>query len=169
VVISRSRIARRVGELARRISSDYRGRELTVLAVMDGAVVFLGDLIRKLGVPTRVELAHVSSYPGRSTRSRGVGRCAMPPGLAGRHVLVVDDILDTGRTLAAVSAALRRRRVASQRLCVLLRKRRAAAGDVRADYVGFDIGDEFVVGYGLDYDNRFRNLPDVRVLASCGG
>jgi hypoxanthine phosphoribosyltransferase len=151
--------------MGRAIAHDYRGKELTVLAVMNGAVVFVADLIRHLPGLTRIELAHVSSYPGKSLRSRGVGRCTLPGDLAGRHVLVVDDILDTGGTMFALAAALRRRRVASVRLCVLLRRRRSTKGRVCADYVGFDIGKQFVVGYGLDYDNRFRNLPDVRAFS----
>ena len=170
VVVARDRIARRVEELSLRIADRFAGREVTILAVLTGSLVFLADLIRHLPLCVRVSLVGVRSYPGRATRSQGV-RITQPDleDLAGRHVLVVDDILDGGGTLAALLHRAGRMSPASLASCVLLRKRRDDLPDrVPADYVGFDIPDEFVVGYGLDFDDRYRNLPDVRVLRRAG-
>jgi hypoxanthine phosphoribosyltransferase len=167
VVIARDRIAARVGTLADEIAACYGQAELTVLVVLTGAVVFVADLVRRLPMRVRQEAVRVRSYPGRATRSQGP-TFLLPPSadLVGRDVLIVDDILDSGRTLAALGKAVSARRPASLRTCVLLQKRRAdLPGRPRADFVGFEIGDEFVVGYGLDYDNRYRDLPDIRVLA----
>jgi hypoxanthine phosphoribosyltransferase len=166
VIVSRDRISRRIAQLARRIARCYGGKEVTILAVLTGSFIFLADLIRRLPLRMRLDVVSVSSYPGASTRSRGP-RVAIPPGagLRGRHVLIVDDILDTGRTIRALTDAVRARKPASLRTCVLLRKRRAGAvGRPRADFVGFDVPDRFVVGYGLDFDSLYRNLPGVCVL-----
>ena len=167
IVVSRDRIARRVRHLGRRIAECYASsEELTILAVLTGSLVFLADLIRQLPLNMRVDLVSVSSYSGEATRSRGPRFDAPIPGdLAGKDVLIVDDILDSGRTLTALTDAVAAAGPASLRICVLLAKRRADLSDrPRADFVGFEIDDEFVVGYGLDFDHRFRNLPDVCVL-----
>jgi hypoxanthine phosphoribosyltransferase len=166
VVVSRRRIARRVARLGRLIGETYDGRELTVVAVLTGAMVFLSDLIRHLPGAVCIQTAFVRSYPGRSRRSGGP-QFALPlcGSLRGREVLVVDDILDTGQTLAALHATIRAGRPRSLRTCVLLRKARADRPDrPDVDFVGFDVDDEFVVGYGLDFNNRYRNLPDLCVL-----
>ena len=167
VVVPRERIADRVAELGRQIAQDYRGREMTILAVMNGAAVFLADLIRRLPLPMRLETTTARSYHGRSLTPGGLTVADLrSEAFAGRHVLVVDDILDTGQTLRALLDQLAGFAPASTGVCVLLRKQRPAlprsAVDVR--YVGFEIPDEFVVGYGLDYDDLYRNLPDVCLL-----
>lgn len=166
VIIPRQRIARRVAELAAQIAPCYDGGEVTVLAVLTGAVVFLSDLIRHLPLRIRLETLRVVSYPDRSTVSQGPTVPApLPADLAGQNVLIVDDILDSGQTLQAIRSMPAVERAASLRTCVLLRKRRAdLPGRVEPEFVGFDVDDHFVVGYGLDYDNLYRNLPDICVL-----
>lgn len=166
VVVSRRRIARRVAELGRQIARSYEGQELTIVAVLNGAMVFLSDLIRHLPLPISIQTVFVRSYPGRSCRPRAPS-LHLPVSLSvkGRHVLVVDDILDSGQTLGVILDKVAAGKPASVRSCVLLRKARTGAPDRPAvRFVGFDIGDEFVVGYGLDFDDLYRNLPDVCVL-----
>ena len=167
VLVTREEIARRVAGLGREIASAYQGREITIVAVLTGSLIFLADLIRQLPNRMRIFPIFVSSYPGASTESRGPRLGAMPELPAG-DVLIVDDILDTGQTLAALADHCRPR-AASVRVCVLLNKKRTVARPIQADFAGFDIGEEFVVGYGLDFDNLYRNLPDIRELRHRGG
>ena len=171
VLIDRDRIAARVDELARQIAEDYkRGSgseqpEVTVLAVLTGSLIFLADLIRRMPIMLRIRLITVSSYPGTATTSQGVTLMGqLPADLAGQHVLVVDDILDSGNTIRFVRGLLEERHPASVRTCMLLRKQRESDMSEHADYIGFDIPDEFVVGYGLDYDGLYRNVPDLVTL-----
>jgi len=168
IVVRRERIRERIGELATEVAAAYPAGELTVVGVMNGAMVFLADLLRELPLRVRVETVGVQSRRGRDTAP---GRVEFTHGLTGpvtdRHILVVDDVLDTGATLQAVLEEVARQRPASCRSCVLLRKVRSSAADAgrpSVDFVGFDIGDTFVVGYGLDFDGSFRNLPDIVVL-----
>ncbi|HQL74755.1 MAG TPA: phosphoribosyltransferase family protein [Phycisphaerae bacterium] len=165
-LLSRGRIARRVAELGDQIAARYDRGELTVLVVLSGAVIFAADLVRRLTVPVRLEFADLHSYPGCSTRSQGIQAGArLPQSLGGRDVLVVDDILDSGQTLGWLLKQVGRQGPRSLSACVLLRKDRAdLRRRVEADWVGFDIEDLFVVGYGLDYDNLYRNLGGVHVL-----
>jgi hypoxanthine phosphoribosyltransferase len=163
-LISASRIQKRVRELASEIARDHAGQELAVLALMDGAFVFVADLVRNLDLPgLRLHFVRASSYGGHTTSSGRVELGAMPD-LSGLTVLIVDDILDTGRTLAAACRALSGAAVV--KTCVLLDKptRRVAEGLQVADYSGFTVPDVFVVGYGLDWDGRLRHLPDLRVV-----
>lgn len=170
VLIDRSAIADRVGALARQIAQDMAPpvgthAEVTLVSVMTGSVVFLADLIRHLPLLLRVRLLTVSSYPGKATQSQGPRVEGLPPeDLAGHHVLVVDDILDSGKTLELVCQTIRRQNPASLRTCVLLKKQVPRQGGIEADYFGFEIPDDFVVGYGLDFDGRYRNLPDIVTL-----
>lgn len=168
VVVPRQRIAARLDELAAAIAADLGDEELTLAALMTGAVIFLADLIRRLPVRMRIHLVGMSSYPGNATESQGVNFWGpLPDNLAGQNVLLVDDILDSGRTLAAAVEKIRAAGAKSVRTCVLLAKPprcRAADGLAEADYAGFEIGDEFVVGYGLDYNDYYRNYPDIAVL-----
>jgi hypoxanthine phosphoribosyltransferase len=128
-------------------------------------MVFVADLIREIPLKLRIEVLGVSSYPGKSIESKGASmRGDLPADLASRHVLVVDDILDSGQTIDLVTRLLREREPASLCTCVLLRKPGKAKPGISADYVGFDIPDEFVVGYGLDFDGFYRNLPEIAVL-----
>ena len=166
VVVPGSAIARRVAELAEEISACYDGREITILAVLTGSLVFLADLMRRLTMPLRIGVVSVSSYVGRAATAEAP-RITIPldGDLSGRDVLILDDILDSGRTLRALCDLVEKQNVASLKTCVLLRKNRPDLSDRPAvDFVGFGVGDEFVVGYGLDYDNLYRNLPDVCVL-----
>ena len=161
-------ILSRLDVLAQEITEVYRDQELTVIAVLNGSLIFAADLLRRLPLPLKLDCISVSSYHG-GTESSGVVTFDQlsTPDITGRHVLIVDDILDSGRTLHAICARLRREaQPRSVRVCVLLRKRRPRAEDLEADFVGFDIDDEFVIGYGLDYQERYRNLPFVGVLKS---
>ena len=156
----------RLDELARLITEEYRDRELTVVAILNGSLIFTADLLRRIPLPLKLECLSISSYHGRSASSGTVTFNQFTlPDVDQRHVLIVDDILDSGRTLHAVCAKLRSEaHPLSIRICVLLRKEKSRAEELEADFVGFDIADEFVVGYGLDYGERYRNLPFIAVL-----
>jgi hypoxanthine phosphoribosyltransferase len=158
-------IERRVGELAEQISSDYEGKELLVVGILNGAFIFMADLIRGLEVPCRVDFVRVTSY-GCGSVSSGEVRITkdLETSIAGRDVLIVEDIVDTGLTLSRLVEVLRERRPASLRVCAFLDKQERRRVRFAADYVGFSIPDRFVVGYGLDYNEKFRFLPDVCVL-----
>lgn len=159
-------ILSRLDAMARDIMRDYADRELTVVAILQGGLILMADLLRRVQLPLRIETISVASYHG-GTESSGTVTFLQNrlPDLNGRHVLLLDDILDSGRTLHAIRAKLAAECApASVRICVLLRKRKQRECVVEADYVGFDIDDEFVVGYGLDYDGRYRNLPYIGVL-----
>ena len=166
VLITREQIDERVAELGRELVAVYgESQDLTIVAVLSGAVIFLADLMRQIPFKMKIALITVSSYAGATTESKGATLVEQLRGeLAGRDVLIVDDILDTGNTLRLVQGEILRRRPASMRTCVLLRKTGKAPDDVTADFVGFDIEDVFVVGYGLDYSNLFRNYPHIGVL-----
>lgn len=166
ILFHESTILRRLDELAAQITDDYRGKELTVVAVLNGSFMFMADLLRRIPLPLGVDCLSVSSYHG-GTETTGVVTFDQTslPDIDGRHVLILDDILDSGLTLHAIMAKLRAEtKPVSVRSCVLLAKRKQRPVDTAADYVGFEIGDEFVVGYGLDYQERYRNLPFVGVL-----
>ncbi len=171
VLITRDSIADRVRELGLEVARDFerdaaRGDSLLVIPVLTGAMIFTADLIRHMPVMTRLGLVGVSSYPGTSVESRGaIMRTEFPQGLEGRSVLIVDDILDSGQTLELVTRLAREQRPASVKTCVMLKKNRGdGRAKMHADYVGFEIPDEFVVGYGLDFDDQYRNLPDIVAL-----
>jgi hypoxanthine phosphoribosyltransferase len=164
VLISPAALRRRVRELAREIERDYRGRELVIVSLLTGTVLFLADLVRCISGPLRLDFIGVSSYREGTVSRELVFTKELRLDVKGRDVLVVDDILDTGRTLSAVMKRLRKLRPASIRTCVLLDKRARRQMDVGADYAGFEIPDLFVVGYGLDFAERYRNLPFVGVL-----
>lgn len=166
VLVTRQQIAERVAQLAQELAEFYQGREVTIVQVLTGALIFVADLVRQMPLPLRIESVSVSSYRGTNTRP-GQARFRLPPpeDLSGRDVLIVDDIYNSGQTMAVLIDAINQTRPASLRQCVLLQKDRP---DLPArpgvDFVGFDIPDEFVVGYGLDYDGLYRNLPDIGVL-----
>jgi len=162
--ISRELIAERVAELAERIDADYRGQgELVLVGVLKGSFIFLADLARRLTIPHRVEFIAVSSYGDRESTESGAVRLLMDVrhDIAGCHVLVVEDIIDTGNTLSYLLRLLGARGAASLRACTLLRKPDRKQVDVPVEYVGFDIPDVWVVGYGLDYAEHYRTLPDI--------
>jgi len=168
VLYDESTILARLDEMAGEIARDYEAKELTVVAVMNGSLMVHGDLLRRIPLPLRIDSIGVSSYHGE-TRSSGTIEFTTQalPDIDGRHVLILDDILDSGETLHAIRHRLTTERSPeSVRICVLLRKQRPRTRQVDADYLGFEIADEFVVGYGLDYQERYRNLPLIGVLSS---
>jgi hypoxanthine phosphoribosyltransferase len=163
-------IQARVDELAAQITEDYRGRELTVVAVLTGALMFTADLLRRIPLPLKLDCVSVASYHGGTETSGEVQFDQISlPDIEGRHVLVVDDILDSGLTLDAITKRFYKDcGPESVRICALFSKRRVRIKEVEAQYVGFEIEDEFVVGYGMDYQERYRNLPYVGVLKDFG-
>ena len=164
-LISASEIERRVGEMAGQIAEDCKGEVVTVVALMDGALFFVADLLRKLDLPIRLVTLSASSYHG-GTASSGDVQVAWPPqfDIKDQTVLLLDDILDTGLTLSVIRERLLSMEPRWLRCGVLLSKRRQRVREVTAEYVGFEIEDEFVVGYGMDFNGRFRNLPCIGVL-----
>ncbi len=174
VLIEAPAIAQRVAELARQVLDEWKDApggtpEITPVPLMTGSFIFAADLIRHMPQMMQIQLMSVSSYPGTATTSQGVHidrrKSNVPDDLTGRHVLVIDDILDSGSTLRAVTEDLRSRNPEAIKTCVLLRKQRPEAMAFPVDHVAFDIPDEFVVGYGLDYNGYYRNLPDIGVLS----
>jgi hypoxanthine phosphoribosyltransferase len=165
VLFDEPTILRRLDQIAAQLSVDYRAQELTVIAVLNGSLIFMADLLRRLPLPLKLDCLSVASYHGGTmTTGEVVFKQVSLPDVAGRHILILDDILDSGITLAAIAEKLRAARPLSVKICVLLRKKKMRLRQVEADYVGFDIEDEFVVGYGLDYQEHYRNLPCVGVL-----
>lgn len=165
ILITEQQITSRVAELGRQISRDYAGREILVVGILKGAVLFLADLVRHIDVPVCLDFMAVSSY-GATTASSGVVQIIkdLEQSIEGRHVLIVEDIVDTGLTLKYLRDNLATRRPASLRICTLLDKPGRRKVPVEVDYNGFVIPDEFVVGYGLDYAERYRNLREILVL-----
>jgi hypoxanthine phosphoribosyltransferase len=166
VLITPDQLQQRIRELATQIDADYAGRELLLVGVLKGAVMVMADLARAVHLPVEMDWMAISSY-GSSTTSSGVVRILkdLDADITGKHVLVVEDIVDSGLTLSYLVHNLQSREPASVRVCVLLRKRAAAQMPVEVAYTGFEIDDEFVIGYGLDYAERYRNLPFIGTLA----
>ena len=165
IVLTEDQIMNRVAELGSEISSDYDGRSVLLIAVLRGAALFVADLARKISSPVEIDFMAVSSY-GSSTKSSGVVRIIkdLDETIEDRHVLVVEDILDTGLTLKYLLKNLASRKPASLEVCTLLSKVGKQRVPISCKYVGFEIPDEFVVGYGLDYAENYRNLPYIGVL-----
>jgi hypoxanthine phosphoribosyltransferase len=165
VLFDQGTILRRLDEMAAQISKDYRDRELTVIAVLNGSLVFMADLMRRITLPLRLDCLSAASYHGkRETSGEVIFKQVALPDVMDRHVLILDDILDSGQTLAAIRERLETAKPRSIRSCVLLSKKKPRVRHIDADYVGFEIADEFVVGYGLDFMERYRNLPCIGVL-----
>lgn len=167
ILIHRDQIDARVREMAAEIARVYDGEEpgLTLVPVLSGSIIFLADLIRSLPLKMKIALVQVSTYPGTATQPTTPRTVIELTGsVAGRNVLIVDDILDSGRTLRRVRAMLLEHGARNVRAAVLLRKPDKAPPDIPVDFVGFDVEDLFVVGYGLDYDDHYRNFPHVGVL-----
>ncbi|MGE4232337.1 MAG: hypoxanthine phosphoribosyltransferase [Bacteriovoracia bacterium] len=165
ILISEAKIRQKVQELANEISFDHRGKEVTVLCVLRGSYIFFADLIRKIELPIHCEFVGLSSY-GDKTESSGEVKLTLDvtEPLKDRHVVVVEDIVDTGYTMQYLMTVLQSRHPASIKVCSLLVKPEAMKTKVEIDYVGFKLGREFVVGYGLDYAGKFRNLPYIGIL-----
>ncbi|HET9898519.1 MAG TPA: hypoxanthine phosphoribosyltransferase [Streptosporangiaceae bacterium] len=166
VLITQEQLRARITELAAQIDADYASRELLLVGVLKGAVMVMADLARAMHLPVSMDWMAISSY-GSATTSSGVVRILkdLDADISGKHVLVVEDIVDSGLTLSYLVNNLRAREAASVRVCVLLRKHAAAQMPVEVAYTGFEIADEFVIGYGLDYAELYRNLPFVGTLA----
>jgi hypoxanthine phosphoribosyltransferase len=165
ILFDEATIHGRLDELAARISHDYRGQELTVIAILNGSIILVADLLRRIPLPLKLDCVSVASYHGGVKPSGELVFRQVPlPDVAGRHVLILDDILDSGATLASMRQKIETAGPLSVRTCVLLEKKKTRARAIDPDYVGFEIADEFVVGYGLDYMERYRNLPCIGVL-----
>jgi hypoxanthine phosphoribosyltransferase len=165
VLITTEQIQERIAEMARAIGPEYRDRPLTIVGVLTGSLMFVADLVRRLDIPLRIGLIQASSYRGRTTTAGALHLGAeLLADVRDRHVLLLDDILDTGQTLAHLVRHLREQGALSIKVAVLLRKQGRQVHAVHVDFVGFDIPDEFVVGYGLDFNDEHRQLPYVAVL-----
>ncbi|MBT8081013.1 MAG: hypoxanthine phosphoribosyltransferase [Gammaproteobacteria bacterium] len=167
VLISEEEIQTRVGELAEQISQDYADAgEIVLVGVLKGSFIFLADLARRLAIPRTIEFIAVSSY-GTGSRSSGAVRLVMDVrgNIENKHVLIVEDIVDTGHTLKYLMGLMESHRPASVRACALVRKAERAEVDVEVKYLGFDIGEQWVVGYGLDYAEQNRTLPYIGVVS----
>lgn len=165
IVISDEVLQARIGELARAVNEDYAGKDLLLVGILKGAIVFMVDLARKLDRPLDIDFMAISSY-GNSTESSGIVRILkdLEEPITGRHVLIVEDIIDTGLTLRYLMEHLQRRGPASLEVCALLDKAKARQKVIEPKYLGFELPDRFVVGYGLDYAQKYRNLPYIGVL-----
>ena len=165
LLLTREEIAARVMEMAAKITEDFKGKELTVICILKGAVVFFVDLVREIDLPMSMDFMAISSY-GSATKSSGVVRILkdLDKPINGKHVLVVEDIVDSGMTLSFLRENLLSRGAASLKIATLLDKPERRRVPLQADYFGFNIPDAFVVGYGLDYDEHYRNLPDIGIL-----
>ena len=165
VLIPSSDIQEKVTEIGERITEDYKGKRLLLVGVLRGAVIVLGDLMRKIDLPCEIDFMDISSY-GTGTSSSGVVRILkdLEEDITGRHVLVVEDIIDTGLTLSYLLRSLQARKPASLEIFALLSKPSRRRVELDVKYLGFEVPDEFVVGYGLDFAGAYRNLPDICVL-----
>ena len=175
ILFHETTILNRLDEIAAQITKDYARKELTVIAVLNGSLFFMADLMRRIQLPLRLDCLSVASYHGKAQTSGEVifksatpdpscgGQIALPD-VQDRHILILDDILDSGNTLVAIREKLETARPRTIKVCVLLSKKKQRTRKVDADYLGFEIEDEFVVGYGLDYNERYRNLPFIGVL-----
>ena len=165
VLISEEEVSKRIAEIGREISEAYAGKEIHLICVLKGGVFFMCDLAKTITIPVSMDFMSVSSY-GDGTSSSGIIKIvkALDESLEGKHVMVVEDIIDSGRTLSYLLEILEKRKPASMGLCTLLDKPERRVRDVQVDYVGFEVPDEFVVGYGLDYAQKYRNLPYIGVV-----
>ncbi len=165
VLFTEQQIQQKVAEFGAKISLDYQGKNPVLISILKGGVVFLADLMRKITIPVEIEFLGISSY-GKSTKSSGVVKIIkdLNIDIAGRHILIVEDIVDTGLSLTYIKNLLIARNPQSIRICALLDKVEARRQEIFIDYCGFRIGNEFVVGYGLDYAEKYRNLPYIGIL-----
>ena len=166
VLVSEEQIHVRVAELGAQISADYEGRELTLVSVLKGSLPFMADLMHAISIPVSIDLMEVSSYGGTATESSGLVRILkdLSSSIDGRDVMIVEDIIDTGLTLNYLIRYLRGKNPRSLHICTLLDKPARRLVDIPIDYLGFTIPDQFVIGYGLDYGEHYRNLPFIGVL-----
>lgn len=165
VLLSEEEVGKKIEEIGKQVSRDYEGKTVHMICVLKGGIFFTCELAKRITVPVSLDFMSVSSY-GAGTKSTGVVKIVkdLDEPLEGKDVLIVEDIIDSGRTLSYLIEILRRRNPASIKLCTLLDKPERRVTDVKVDYVGFNIPDEFVVGYGLDYAQKYRNLPYIGVV-----
>ena len=165
ILVSQEQLQQKVAQMGREISRDYAGKNLLLVSILKGSVVYMADLMRAITIPCNIDFMVVSSY-GKNTETSGLVKIIkdLDQDLSGKDVLIVEDILDTGVTLSKLKPMLRLRNPASIRIAAILDKPTRRKADIHADYLGFEVPDEFVVGYGLDYDEKYRNLPYVGVL-----
>ena len=166
VLVTEQQLKQRVAELGAQVSKDYAGKDLLMVSILKGAVVFMADLMRDVTIPASIDFMVVSSYGGANTTTTGLVKIIkdLDADLSGKDVLIVEDIMDTGVTLSYLVPMLKMRNPESVRICAVLDKPSRRKAALQPDYVGFQVPDEFVVGYGLDYDEKYRNLPYVGVL-----
>ena len=166
VLVSEEELKAKVAELGAQISKDYEGKNLVLVSILKGSVVFMADLMRAVSIPCNIDFMVVSSYGGSNTTTSGLVKIIkdLDVSVKGRNVLIVEDIIDTGRTLASLVELLKSRDAASVKICTLLDKPDRRVKTVKPDYVGFEVPNEFVVGYGLDFQGHYRNLPYVGIL-----
>lgn len=166
VLVTSEQLQTKVQELGERISRDYAGKDLLLVSILKGSVVFMADIMRAIKIPNAIDFMVVSSYGGGNTMTTGLVKIIkdLDSDLSGKDVLIVEDILDTGVTLSKLVPMLKMRNPNSVKICAILDKPERRKADIHADYLGFQVPDEFVVGYGLDYDEKYRNLPYVGVL-----
>ena len=164
--LSEEQIAEKVAQTGRQITEDYQDKNLLMVSVLKGSVVFMADLMRAVSIPCSIDFMVVSSYGGSNTTTSGLVKIIkdLDGDLSGKDVLIVEDILDTGVTLSNLVPMLKMRNPNSVKICTILDKPSRRKADIQPDYEGFQVPDEFVVGYGLDYDEKYRNLPYVGVL-----
>lgn len=165
VMLSEEEVDQKIEELGKRISEDYAGKEVHLICVLKGSVFFTCELAKRITVPVTLDFMSVSSY-GADTKSSGIVKIVkdLDESIQGKDVIVIEDIIDSGRTLSHLMKLLSQRGPKSMKLCTLLDKPERRVVEVDVDYTGFNIPDEFVVGYGLDYDQRYRNLPYIGVV-----
>lgn len=165
VLLSEAEIVAKVKELGDKLTEEYRGKELLVVGILKGSNVFMSDLIRQINIPLKIDFMMVSSY-GNATESTGVVKIIkdIEQSISGKHLLIVEDIIDSGLTLKYLTEMLETRKPASIKLCTLLDKPARRKENVDVDYVGFEMPDEFLIGYGIDYAEYYRNLPYIGVL-----
>lgn len=166
ILFTREQLAARIKELGAQITADYQGKPLLCVCILKGSVLFFSDLIREIDLPLEIDFISLSSY-GAGTESSGkvTERSGLSRDITGKHLLIVEDIVDSGRTLSYLKERLLHTDAASVKICTLLDKPARRAVSLEPDYCGFTIEDAFVVGYGLDYDEKYRNLPDVGILS----
>ena len=166
ILVTEEQLQAKVAQLGARISQDYAGKDLLLVSILKGAVVFMADLMRAVSIPCSIDFMVVSSYGGTNTETTGLVKIVkdLDADLTGKDVLIVEDVLDTGVTLSNLAPMLKMRNPSSVKICAILDKPARRKTDIAADYRGFEVPDAFVVGYGLDYNEKYRNLPYVGVL-----
>ncbi len=164
ILYSREEIAKKVKEIARLLDNEYAGKNPLILCILKGSAIFTSDLVREMEIPVQVDFAQVSSYGNSATSGMLKIKKDLDEDIAGRHVVIVEDILDTGNTLSALVDLLKQRNPASLKICALFDKPSRRVKPIQADFSGFTVPNEFLVGYGLDYAERYRQLPYVGIL-----